>query len=96
MTSLLVVVPAKSRLSRHSASLRAFTPVFDGLWTRLRRSAGTTRTAIGLCPRGSTHLTLCDEWARYRTVLRSSTVLSNTRLMVQIQRLPANASGYRQ
>jgi hypothetical protein len=32
----------------------------------------------------------------YRTVLRSSTVLSNTRLMVQIQRLPANASGYRQ
>ena len=33
---------------------------------------------------------------RYRTVLRSSTVLSNTRLMVQIQRLPMNASGYRQ
>ena len=30
---------------------------------------------------------------RYRTLLRSSTVLSNTRLMVQIQRLPANASG---
>jgi hypothetical protein len=24
-----------SRLSRHSASLRAFTPVFDGLWTRV-------------------------------------------------------------
>ena len=33
---------------------------------------------------------------RYRTVLRSSTVLSNTRLIVQIQRLPMNASGYRQ
>src|SRR5262249_38194715 len=32
----------------------------------------------------------------YRTVLRSNTVLSNTRLMVQIQRLPMNASGYRQ
>jgi hypothetical protein len=36
------------------------------------------------------------ERARYRTVLRSSTVLSNTRLMVQIQRLPVKASGYRQ
>ena len=32
----------------------------------------------------------------YRIVLRSSTVLSNTRLIVQIQRLPMNASGYRQ
>jgi hypothetical protein len=31
----------------------------------------------------------------YRTVLRSSTV-SNTKLIVQIQRLPANASGYLQ
>ena len=36
------------------------------------------------------------EGTRYRTVLRSSTVLSNTKLIVQIQRLPMNASGYRQ
>jgi hypothetical protein len=37
-----------------------------------------------------------DPVRAYRTVLRSSTVLSNTRLIVQIQRLPMNASGYRQ
>src|SRR5262249_60356155 len=41
---------------------------------------------------GLTATVVDDPNRRYRTVLRSSTVLSNTRLIVQIQRLPMNAS----
>jgi hypothetical protein len=37
----------------HSASLRAFTPVFDGLWTRVNAlMAGIQGRALGPCFRG--------------------------------------------
>jgi hypothetical protein len=43
-------------------------------------------------PRGTVALQ-CEGDRRYLTVLRSRTVLSNTRLIVQIQRPPMKASG---
>ena len=46
--------------------------------------------------KGRLHVHRVKNGICYRIVLRSSTVLSNTRLIVQIQRLPMNASGYRQ